>query len=118
MPAASALRAANVHARTSSSTCTSLRPERDATTKPIWPAPQHSSSTAPLGSDGSSSTAHAACDSVHGRGASTSSSNAISRPPKSTVATERWRTPSAALVEREIELHHGAGEEVLLDHRL
>src|SRR4051794_26666937 len=77
----------------------------------MWPAPQHSSSTGPSGSAESSSIAHCDWATVHGRGSSRVPSNAISSPPNEIVA-------KSALVEREVEDDHRAGEQVLLDDGL
>ncbi|KQP27858.1 hypothetical protein ASF38_03280 [Aeromicrobium sp. Leaf272] len=55
--------------------------------RPIWPAPEHSSSTPPSGREVSSSAAQRDWAYVHGRGSSTVSSTSIDRGPNGTVRT-------------------------------
>src|SRR5207248_10806729 len=68
-------RSSDLQAEELASTCTSRRPVSLAATRPIWPAPAHSSSKGPSGASAARAAAHAPWAMVHGRGRRTEVSN-------------------------------------------
>src|SRR6478752_8842480 len=106
IPAASALRRAKSQATGLRSMPTSRRSLSATASNPIWPAPEHSSSTAPGGAVGRISPAHSDWAAVQGRGSSTRSSYAIRSRPKSmssgsvVVALMDGRYPTATPAKR------------------